>query len=112
MIGTYFLSHRLPLALAALREGHEVIVATRVGSQGQEILDAGFRLIPLEYLKCETRSFDDLRAIRELQTIYRRENPDIVHHVALKPILYGNRRIGITAENRECICWARISCIL
>jgi glycosyltransferase involved in cell wall biosynthesis len=86
----YFVSHRLPLALAALREGFEVIVATRVGTKGQEILDAGLRLIPLDHLKRETRSFDDLRAIRELRAIYRRENPDIVHHVALKPILYGN----------------------
>ncbi len=86
----YFLSHRLPLAVAALREGFDVAVATRVGAQGQQILDHGFRLISLEHLKRETRSLNELRAIRELRTIYRRENPDIVHHVALKPILYGN----------------------
>jgi glycosyltransferase involved in cell wall biosynthesis len=86
----YFLSHRLPLAVAALREGFEVAIATRVGTQGQEILDAGFRLIPLEHLKRETRSLNDVRAIRELRAIYRRERPDIIHHVALKPILYGN----------------------
>jgi glycosyltransferase involved in cell wall biosynthesis len=87
----YFLSHRLPLACAALREGFEVVVATRVGSKGQEILDAGFRLIPLEHLKREKRSpLGELRAIGELRSIYRRENPDIVHHVALKPVLYGS----------------------
>src|ERR1051326_2164051 len=86
----YFLSHRLPLALAALREGFDVAVATRVGTQGQEILDHGFRLIPLEHLKRETRSHSDIRAIQELRAIYRREKPDIIHHVALKPILYGN----------------------
>lgn len=86
----YFLSHRLPLALAALREGFDVAVATRVGTQGQQILDHGFRLISLEHLKREARSFNELRAIRELRAIYRHENPDIVHHVALKPILYGN----------------------
>jgi len=86
----YFLSHRLPLAQAALREGFEVLVATRVSTKGKEILDAGFRLIPLERLKRETHSLDELRAIRELRAIYQREKPDIVHHVALKPILYGN----------------------
>jgi glycosyltransferase involved in cell wall biosynthesis len=86
----YFLSHRLPLALAALSEGFEVAVATRVGTRAQEILDHGFRLIPLEHLKRETRSLNELRAIRELRAIYRDEHPDIVHHVALKPILYGN----------------------
>jgi glycosyltransferase involved in cell wall biosynthesis len=87
----YFLSHRLPLALAALNEGFDVAVATRVGSHGQEIIDHGFRLIPLEYLKRETWSpLNELLAVRELRTIYRREKPDLVHHVALKPILHGN----------------------
>jgi glycosyltransferase involved in cell wall biosynthesis len=82
--------HFSPLALAALREGFDVTVATRVGTQGQEILDHGFRLISLEHLKRETRSLSDIRAIQELRAIYRREKPDIIHHVALKPILYGN----------------------
>ncbi|HEY2170136.1 MAG TPA: glycosyltransferase family 4 protein [Candidatus Angelobacter sp.] len=87
----YFLSHRLPLALAALREGFEVVVATRVGAQGQQIINAGLSLIPLEHLKREKRSpLNELRAISELRGIYRREQPDIVHHVALKPVLYGN----------------------
>jgi glycosyltransferase involved in cell wall biosynthesis len=87
----YFLSHRLPIALAARREGFDVAVATRVGSQGQEIIDHGFRLIPLKYLKRETWSpFNELRAVKELSAIYRREKPDIIHHVALKPILHGN----------------------
>lgn len=87
----YFLSHRLPLGLAALREGFEVVVATRVGTQGKQIIDAGFRLVPLEHLKREKRSpLNELRAISELRSIYRREQPDIVHHVALKPVLYGN----------------------
>lgn len=87
----YFLSHRLPLALAALREGFDVAVATRVGNQGKEIIDAGFRLIPLQHLKRERRSpLNEIRAIAELRAIYQREKPDIVHHVALKPVLYGS----------------------
>jgi glycosyltransferase involved in cell wall biosynthesis len=86
----YFLSHRLPLALAALREGIDVVVATRVGTQARQILDHGFRLISLKHLKRETRSLNEFHAIRELRAIYRDEHPDIVHHVALKPILYGN----------------------
>lgn len=87
----YFLSHRLPVALAALREGYDVTVATRVQKHKQEIIDHGFRLIPLAHLKREKRSpFNELRAISELRAIYRREKPDIIHHVALKPVLYGN----------------------
>ena len=43
----YFWSHRLSLARAALRNGYEVIIATRVSMHGQKILDEGFRLVPL-----------------------------------------------------------------
>ena len=87
----YFLSHRLPLACAALREGFEVVVATRVGTKGQEILDAGFRLIPLEHLKREKRSpLGELRAIRELRCHLPPRESRHVHHVALKPVLYGS----------------------
>jgi len=97
----YFLSHRLPLALAARREGFDVSVATRIGNRGQEIIDHGFRLISLEYLKRETWSpLNELRAIRELREIYRREKPCIVHHVALKPILHGNiAALGLPLKN-------------
>jgi len=40
----YFWSHRLPIARAALRNGYEVVVATRVGACGQKIRDEGYEL--------------------------------------------------------------------
>lgn len=86
----YFWSHRLPIARAALRNGYEVVVATRVGACGQKIRDEGFRLIPLQLGRESYAPWNELHAIRELLSIYRREQPDIVHHVALKPILYGS----------------------
>jgi glycosyltransferase involved in cell wall biosynthesis len=83
-------SHRLPIARAALQDGYEVIIATRVNGDAQRIRDEGFRLFPL-HLARESYSFiDEFRAIRELRQIYRVEHPDIVHHVALKPVLYGS----------------------
>ena len=86
----YFWSHRLPIARAALRSGYEVVVATRVGSYGKRICDEGFRLVPLQLSRESYAPWNELRAIRELKRIYRHEQPDIVHHVALKPILYGS----------------------
>ena len=37
----YFVSHRLPLAVAALTAGYEVTVATRVHQHAKIILQAG-----------------------------------------------------------------------
>lgn len=38
----FFLSHRLPIALAAQEYGYTVHVATRAGEAVEEILDKGF----------------------------------------------------------------------
>jgi glycosyltransferase involved in cell wall biosynthesis len=86
----YFCSHRLPMARAARDLGCEVVVAARVDRHGDAIRAEGFRLAPLQRL--DRRSADPLRetaAVRELYALYRRERPDLVHHVAVKPVLYG-----------------------
>ncbi len=82
----YFVSHRLPLAVAARAAGFEVTVATRVGAHGETIRAAGIRLIPFSLSR---RGGNPLREVAALVHLYRREWPDIVHHVALKPVLYG-----------------------
>jgi glycosyltransferase involved in cell wall biosynthesis len=86
----YFWSHRRPIAAAALQNGYDVFVATRVGDCGEKIVEAGFRLIPLRLNRSSYSLFHELRTVSELRRIYRKEKPDIVHHIALKPILYGS----------------------
>ena len=83
----YFVSHRLPLAVAAQKAGFDVAVATHVGAAGQRIRDAGIRLIPLSLSR---HGGNPLLEVAALVRLYRRERPDIVHHVALKPIVYGS----------------------
>lgn len=86
----YFCSHRLPLACAARDAGFDVAVATRVAGHGERIRAAGLRLIPLKLRRSSRNPWRELMAIAEITHIYRCEKPDIVHHVALKPVLYGS----------------------
>ena len=86
----YFWSHRLDLARAAREAGYEVIVATRVTDHGERIRDEGFQLEPLEMVRRSRNPFREVMAIAELVRLYRRVRPDVVHHVAMKPILYGS----------------------
>jgi len=83
-------SHRLPIARAALQDGYEVIIATRVNGDAQRIRDEGFRLFPLHLARESYSLITSSARFRELRQIYRAERPDIVHHVALKPVLYGS----------------------
>ena len=82
----YFVSHRLPLAVAAHKAGFDVAVATRVGEHGEAIRAAGIRLISFNLSR---RHGNPLLEVIKLARLYAREQPDIVHHVALKPIVYG-----------------------
>jgi len=85
----YFCSHRLELAVAAQEAGYDVAVVTRERQHGEMIREAGIRLIPIEMSRGGTRFRGEVRSFREVHRIYRRERPDLVSHIAIKPILYG-----------------------
>ncbi len=86
----YFCSHRLPLAVAAREAGYEVVLITRVDQHADILRKAGIRLIPIELSRQGTNPLRELALIARLIHIYRRERPDILHHVAMKPVLYGS----------------------
>ena len=92
----YFWSHRLDLARAAAQAGFDVSIATRVTNHGERVQREGFRLSPIRLFRRSRNPFVELAAVLELVRLYRRERPEIVHHVAMKPILYGSLAAWIT----------------
>lgn len=86
----YFVSHRLPLAVAAMNAGFDVAVATRVREAGDRIKAAGIRLIPVAFNRSGINPLEALKTLSDLRALYRAEAPDIVHHVAMKPVVYGS----------------------
>ena len=95
----YFWSHRLPIARAARDAGFEVMVATRVNQHKERIENEGFKLIPIGLKRKSRNIFKEILSIFEIVKIYHREKPDIVHHVAIKPVLYGSwaaRIVGVS----------------
>ncbi len=86
----YFFSHRQPMVRAAQLAGFDVAVITAVDKHREQIEALGVKVIPLSL---ERRSLNPLRAfvqIFKLIGIYRAEKPAIVHHIAMKPVLYGS----------------------
>lgn len=86
----YFVSHRLGLAIAARDAGYDVSVVTRVRAHRAPIEAAGVRVIEWEHERGGLNPFAELRSLRRLVHSYRRQRPDLVHHVALKPALFGS----------------------
>lgn len=96
----FFCSHFLDRAKAAQRQGYEVVVMTRIGGQGQTLRDAGLRVIELRMDRSGTHLWRELGVLRQIWNAYRAERPDLVHQIALKPILYGSlvaRWLGLRA---------------
>jgi glycosyltransferase involved in cell wall biosynthesis len=85
----YFCSHRLPVARAARAAGFAVAVAARVRAHGDQIRDEGFELRPLAWRRRGDGVAGARRAISEIARLYRTEQPDLVHHIALKAVLFG-----------------------
>jgi glycosyltransferase involved in cell wall biosynthesis len=87
----YFCSHRLPLARAARDAGYDVRVATRVAAHGETIRAEGFGLIPLRHFNRSIGNpIRELASLIEIVQIYRREKPDLIHQIAIKPALLGS----------------------
>jgi len=85
----YFLSHRLPSARAARAAGFQVSVATRVGDAGAAIAARDIRVIPLDWNRRSAGALAWLREIVAIWRLLRRERPDALHLVAVKPAAFG-----------------------
>lgn len=95
-----FCSHRLPLAVAARDAGFDVVLVTNVSKHSEVIERAGIKLIPLQLDRGSMNPLKELLTLARLTALYRQEKPDLVHHVAIKPVFYGSiaaRLAGVTA---------------
>jgi len=91
-----FISHRLPLARRAARHGYRVHVAAPLDSSPHPVEASGLQFHPLPIARASLSPFNAIRVITELVCIYRRIQPDLIHHLRLKPVLYGELASRIT----------------
>src|SRR5690554_930927 len=85
----FFLSHRLPIALAAKEQGYAVHVATKAGEAVSEISKHGFvhHIIPLS--RSGNTVLGELACLFAIWKLLRKIKPDVIHLVTIKPVLYG-----------------------
>ena len=90
----FFVSHFLPMARAAQDCGFQVAVATRVRADGERLKTEGFSVIAIESERGSASPLVSVRDFFQLLKIVRRERADIVHCIALRPVVIG----GVAAK--------------
>ncbi len=85
----YFVSHRLPIARAAVDAGMEVVVATRISDKKHVLQSAGLKVISVNMERSGTNPFKEAATVLRLYKLLRNEQPDIVHLIAMKPVVLG-----------------------
>ena len=98
----YFISHRLAFAKYLKTIGYDVAVATRVNSCADVIISSGIELFSLSKLKRGSLNpITAILAVIELARIYRRFKPDILHNVALMPVILGYISARLSGVSRR-----------
>jgi glycosyltransferase involved in cell wall biosynthesis len=84
-----FVSHFFERAVAAQAAGHSVGISAHCGEKQSLLKGAGFTLYPHNISRSGTNPFIEIRNLLAMVKVFRKSQPDIIHLIALKPIVIG-----------------------
>lgn len=85
----FFVSHRLVIALRAKEKGYDVHVCAIDTGFRKKIEQHGLPFYSLRGTVAGIHPIKEMATIHFLWKLYRRIKPDLVHHIAVKPVIYG-----------------------
>ncbi len=86
----FFISHRLCIAQEAIKQGWKVVVATEDSGRSEEIKIHGIEFIDFKFSRSGTNLVDEFKTLYNFYKLYKEIKPDVVHHITLKPVIYGS----------------------
>jgi len=86
----FFISHRLQIAKEALKAGYDVYVAAEDTGRAGEITKEGIKFIHFPFSRSGTNPLKELSTLKNFFALYKKIRPDLVHHITLKPVIYGS----------------------
>lgn len=87
--GWFFESHFYERALAASHAGHEVYVAANIDGFQSRYDWAQFKVIQVSFTRSGTNPLRELATILQVLNVIKNVQPDLIHQIAMKPIIYG-----------------------
>jgi glycosyltransferase involved in cell wall biosynthesis len=86
----FFCSHFLERAVAARDAGYNVTILANENGKSARIRAAGLGFIGVPLNRRGLNPLVEARTVRAILAAYRELRPTLVHHVGLKPVLYGS----------------------
>ncbi|WP_339138128.1 MAG: glycosyltransferase family 4 protein [Candidatus Electrothrix sp. GW3-4] len=86
----YLYNFRLGLARSLRAQGAEVVMMSPHGEYGARIEAEGFRWISLPMNRRSLNPFQEIRLLHYISSMYKKEQPDVVHNFTIKSVVYGS----------------------
>lgn len=90
----FFVSHRLPLALHAIKSGYEVYLLTKDTGRREELESLGIHFYDVPFGRTTVNPYEEIRCLWRLWRMLKTIQPDVIHNVTWKGCLWG----GIAAK--------------
>lgn len=85
----FLLTHRKELAIHAQEAGYNVTIVAKNTGRREKVEALGLRMVELPVNPTGKNLIEELKTFGFLYRLYKREKPNVVHHVGLKVILWG-----------------------
>ena len=94
----FLLSHRKDIAITAKDAGYDVTIVTHFTGDENKIRALGLRVLDLPGNPTGMNLLDELKSLRFLIHLFRKEKPDIIHNVTIKCVLWGTVAATLTGR--------------
>lgn len=98
----YFWSHRLSLARYLVAHGHDVHLVTRLTNLEEKIKSEGITPHTVGMQRDSKNPFAEAVVTARMSGLLRQLQPDVVHLVGMKPILYGSLAAKVAGVPAVC----------
>ena len=98
----YFVAHWLERAIAARNHGYETHLAGSEGTGVDRVTAAGLSFHPVPFARGRWSAGTEWRSLRAVARLYAALQPDLIHHITIKPMIYG----GLAAR------WRRVPAVV
>ena len=86
---SYFLSHRLGIAIEAKKQGYEVHIASPEDGCEDTFKINGLIHHKLPISRTSINIFSEIKAFLNIYFLIKKINPDLLHLITIKPVIYG-----------------------